>query len=84
LRVLLGDKEGPLNATKIVRSQQHEGVAEQRTQSVSSGPREFEASPPFALTPLTGRDTEFNLLQDRWEQAQEGEGQVILVVGEPA
>jgi serine phosphatase RsbU (regulator of sigma subunit) len=35
------------------------------------------------LTPLTGRDTEFSLLKDRWEQAQEGMGQVVLVIGEP-
>jgi predicted ATPase len=35
-----------------------------------------------ALTPLTGRDTEVGLLADRWEQAQEGMGQVVLIVGE--
>ena len=34
------------------------------------------------LTPLTGRDTEVSLLTDRWEQAQEGMGQVVLIVGE--
>jgi predicted ATPase len=34
------------------------------------------------LTPLTGRDTEVGLLSDRWEQAQEGMGQVVLIVGE--
>jgi predicted ATPase len=33
-------------------------------------------------TPLTGRDTELSLLRDRWEQAQEGMGQVVLVIGE--
>ena len=33
-------------------------------------------------TPLTGRDTELDLLRDRWEQAQEGVGQVVLVIGE--
>ena len=33
-------------------------------------------------TPLTGRDTELSLLEDRWEQAQEGMGQVVLVIGE--
>jgi predicted ATPase len=33
-------------------------------------------------TPLTGRDTELSLLKDRWEQAQEGMGQVVLVIGE--
>jgi predicted ATPase/energy-coupling factor transporter ATP-binding protein EcfA2 len=37
---------------------------------------------PVALTPLTGRDTEFGLLKDRWEQAQEGLGQVVQIVGE--
>src|SRR6202041_1707510 len=40
-------------------------------------------APSLALTPLTGRDTEFSLLKDRWEQAQEGMGQVLLVVGQP-
>ena len=29
-----------------------------------------------------GRDTELGLLKDRWEQAQEGMGQVVLVIGE--
>jgi serine/threonine protein kinase/predicted ATPase len=35
------------------------------------------------LTPLTGRDHEISLLKDRWEQAQEGMGQVVLIIGEP-
>jgi serine/threonine protein kinase/tetratricopeptide (TPR) repeat protein len=35
------------------------------------------------LTPLTGRDHEVSLLKDRWEQAQEGMGQVVLLIGEP-
>src|SRR6266850_927086 len=34
------------------------------------------------LTPLTGRDHEISLLKDRWEQAQEGMGQVVLLIGE--
>src|SRR5262249_41549878 len=34
------------------------------------------------LTPLTGRDLEVSLLKDRWEQAQEGMGQVVLLIGE--
>ncbi len=37
------------------------------------------SAPP---TPLTGRDTELSLLKDRWEQAQEGMGQFVLVIGE--
>lgn len=32
--------------------------------------------------PLTGRNTEVSLLTDRWEQAHEGMGQVMLVIGE--
>jgi class 3 adenylate cyclase/predicted ATPase len=35
------------------------------------------------LTPLTGRDHEVSLLKDRWEQAQEGMGQIVLLIGEP-
>jgi len=35
------------------------------------------------VAPLTGRDTEVNLLKDRWEQANEGMGQVVLLIGEP-
>jgi serine/threonine protein kinase/tetratricopeptide (TPR) repeat protein len=35
------------------------------------------------LTPLLGRDHEVSLLKDRWEQAQEGTGQVVLIIGEP-
>src|SRR5690606_16782632 len=35
------------------------------------------------LTPLVGREHEVNLLLDRWEQACEGMGQVVLIVGEP-
>ncbi|MDB5309813.1 MAG: pknB 32 [Gemmataceae bacterium] len=38
---------------------------------------------PAELSPLTGRDHEISLLKDRWEQAQEGIGQVVLLVGEP-
>jgi predicted ATPase len=43
----------------------------------------FDASERVPLTPLTGRATEVGLLADRWEQAQEGMGQVVLIVGEP-
>jgi hypothetical protein len=39
------------------RLRPQERVREQRTKSVSSGRGGFEAPPPFALTPLTGRDT---------------------------
>jgi serine/threonine protein kinase/predicted ATPase len=34
------------------------------------------------LTPLIGRNREVGLIQERWEQASEGMGQVVLLIGE--
>ena len=35
------------------------------------------------LTPLVGRDEEIALLMRRWERARQGEGQLVLIVGDP-
>ena len=35
------------------------------------------------LTPLVGRELELGLLMERWQLAQDGEGQVVLLSGEP-
>jgi class 3 adenylate cyclase/predicted ATPase len=43
----------------------------------------FEARHGQGLTPLVGREHELGLLLDRWSQAREGDGQVILLAGEP-
>jgi class 3 adenylate cyclase len=43
----------------------------------------FEAAVQTGLTPLVGRTEELALLQRRWEQAKAGEGQVVLLSGEP-
>ena len=37
---------------------------------------------PATLTPLVGRDQELGLLIQRWEQAQERDGQTVLIAGE--
>ena len=50
-----------------------EGTAESR----------FEALHGAGLTPLVGRDNEIGLLLEHWERAKEGEGQVVLLTGEP-
>ena len=42
----------------------------------------FEALRP-AVAPLVGRDDELALLLRRWEQARAGDGQVLLLSGEP-
>jgi class 3 adenylate cyclase/tetratricopeptide (TPR) repeat protein len=41
---------------------------------LSSGPK---------LTPFTGREDELRLLLSCWERARQGEGQVVMIVGEP-
>ena len=35
------------------------------------------------LTPLVGRDEEITMLMRRWERARQGDGQLVLIVGEP-
>ena len=35
------------------------------------------------LTPLIGRDEEIAMLMRRWERARLGDGQLVLIVGEP-
>jgi predicted ATPase len=43
----------------------------------------FEALRGSALTPLVGRDEEIDLLLRRWARAQTGDGQVVMISGEP-
>ncbi|MCP3395529.1 AAA family ATPase [Bradyrhizobium sp. CCGB12] len=50
-----------------------EGAAESR----------FEALHGTGLTPLVGRENEIGLLLEHWERAKDGEGQVVLLTGEP-
>jgi hypothetical protein len=35
------------------------------------------------LTPFVGRQEELRLFLSRWERTREGEGQVVLILGEP-
>lgn len=59
----------PVHAWRVIG----EGGAESR----------FEALHGGALATLVGREAEIGLLLDRWERAREGEGQVVLISGEP-
>lgn len=43
----------------------------------------FEALHVRELAPIVGRDAELALLLDRWRRAKAGEGQVVLLSGEP-
>ncbi|HUC71617.1 MAG TPA: AAA family ATPase [Stellaceae bacterium] len=43
----------------------------------------FEALRGLALSPVIGRDEEIDLLLARWARAQTGNGQIVLIAGEP-
>jgi class 3 adenylate cyclase/predicted ATPase len=47
----------------------------------ASGGRQRAA--PRALTPFVGREEELGLMARRWERARAGEGQLLLIIGEP-
>jgi class 3 adenylate cyclase/tetratricopeptide (TPR) repeat protein len=54
-----------------------------RVLGVSEIASRFEAATQEGLTPMVGREQEIRLLLDRWTQAQDGEGQAVLLSGEP-
>jgi class 3 adenylate cyclase/tetratricopeptide (TPR) repeat protein len=58
-------------------------IAVFRVREASRARSRFEATAIRGLTPLVGRDEELNLLLSRWANAKEGEGQVVLLTGEP-
>jgi class 3 adenylate cyclase len=43
----------------------------------------FDVAMQAGLTPLIGREHECGILTERWERARSGEGQVVLLGGEP-
>ncbi len=53
-----------------------------RVLRVSEAANRLEATRARKRTPLVGRDQELELLQERWELAREGRGQLILLSGE--
>ncbi len=54
-----------------------------RVVSIAARASRFEALSVSGLTPFVGRESEVAMLLDRWAQAKEGEGQVVLLEGEP-
>ena len=49
----------------------------------SAGESRFDERAIGGLTRLVGRDSELTLLLERWAMAKDGEGQVVLLSGEP-
>jgi class 3 adenylate cyclase/predicted ATPase len=60
---------GPITAWQVLRA----STVESR----------FDAFHAAALTPMVGREEELELLLRRWRQATAGDGQVVLLSGEP-
>src|SRR5215510_3800406 len=50
--------------------------------SESGATSRLDVAQPRGLTPLVGRESEVTLLQERWEQAKSGQGQVVLLTGD--
>jgi class 3 adenylate cyclase/predicted ATPase len=67
-RLLKGFPE-PLRAYRVLGESKAEG--------------RFEALHGAGLAPLVGRAHELALVMERWERAKDGEGQVMLLTGEP-
>jgi class 3 adenylate cyclase len=53
-----------------------------RIMRLSSVRNRLAASMVHGLTPFVGREDETRLLWSRWQRASDGEGQVVLIVGE--
>ena len=62
-----------LSAPVLVYRVLHETEAQSR----------FDVAMQTGLTPMVGRENESAILRQRWERAREGEGQVVLLSGEP-
>ena len=54
-----------------------------RVTAESAAQSRFEVTVRSGLTPLVGREEEVQFLHQRWTQAQAGNGQAVLVSGEP-
>jgi class 3 adenylate cyclase len=53
-----------------------------RVLGTSGAQSRLDVASPRGLTPLVGRETEIAVLRERWAQARDGVGQVVLLSGE--
>ena len=70
---------GAVEAEGLCRAQCRPGGVSARARSRAASRRCM----PRRLTPLVGREEEIELLLRRWQRAKSGEGQVVLLSGEP-
>ena len=78
---------GNLFRLKVLGRHEVKGLAEPveawAIEGVSASEGRFEAVRGGLMTGFVGREHELNLLLERWNLAQDGEGQVVLLSGEP-
>jgi class 3 adenylate cyclase/predicted ATPase len=60
-----------------------EPIAVYRVLQESGARGRLDVAVTRGLTPLVGRESEVTLLLERWEQAKSGQGQVVLLTGDP-
>ena len=72
-----------LGLGQFVAAFEAEPVRAWRVGGLSQAESQFEAAYGAQLTAFVGRDAELALLLEKWAQAKEGEGQVVLLAGEP-
>ncbi len=82
-RRLTGGQFEYRNLGKVALKGLAEPVEAWQVQGASGVESRFEAKHETTLTPLVGREEELDLLTRRWRQAANGEGQVVLLSGEP-
>src|SRR5262245_28666277 len=58
-------------------------LAVYRVLGESGAQSRLDISSTRGLTPLVGREQEIGLLLERWDQAKAGQGQVVLLSGDP-
>jgi class 3 adenylate cyclase/predicted ATPase len=85
---------GPGTQSLVAGRFEFEDLGEHRLKGIAGRTRAWRVIAPVAtnsrfaaahqddLTPMVGREHEIGLLLDRWEQAREGDGQVVLLSGE--
>jgi class 3 adenylate cyclase/predicted ATPase len=60
-----------------------EPLAAWRVVAIGAAEDRFEAMHAAGLTPMVGREQELGILLERWAWAKDGDGQVVLLSGEP-
>ena len=58
-------------------------IAQGRTRAKGGASGGGRRSGQRNLTPLVGRDDEITMLMRRWDRARQGDGQLVMIVGEP-